>query len=227
MAKAPATKGGSRRASAKPTTAALLRAPHVIARKPLSIWRIHSAKYRAAEFHPGGTGNARFSPIYRVNGSSIPTLYGASTFDGALMESVFRAVPTPPAHYILDFATLRDEQLVVSRIRPRGTLKLIDLSTKGLKRLGLTRADLIDTPLTSYPETRKHAEQFHAGTAALGLAWTSRQDDEAAAVMLFGDRVGEDAFKVELDREPLWLAPHIDAVVELAERIGIDEIHGT
>ena len=157
---------------------------------------------------------------------AIPTLYGASTLDGALMESVFREVPTPPADYILNLETIRDEQLVVSRIRPRRTLKLVDLSTKGLKRLGLTRSALIDTPVAMYPKTRKLAEQLYAGAAAQGLAWTSRQDDEAAAVMLFGDRIDEDAFKVELDREPLWEALHLDAVVALATRIGIEKVYG-
>lgn len=201
--------------------------PHILVRKPTALWRIHPAKYRAAEFHPGVSGRARFSPLFRTDGLPIPTLYAASTLDGALMETVLHDVPTPPASYTLDLDTLRDQELVISRIRPRRSVKLVDLSSKGMKRLGLTRADLIDTPATSYKETRRRAEHFHAQTVAKGLVWTSKQDDEASALLFFGDRIGEDAFKVEIDREPLWLAPHLDAVVALAERIGIDEIYGS
>ena len=200
--------------------------PHLITRKPASIWRVHAMKHRAAEFHPGGNGDARFSPIYDPKGKPIPTLYGANTLEGALMEAVFHEVPTPPGYYVLNIEKLVSRQLVVSRIRPRKSLKLVDLSTKGLKRLGLTRADLIDTSVKFYPKTRKRAEEFHAKTKAHGLAWTSKQDDEAAAVVLFGDRIAENAFNVELDREPLWEGVRLDAVIALAERIGIEEVYG-
>lgn len=201
--------------------------PHIVGRKPTSLWRIHRAKYRAPEFHPGERGRARFSPIFRADGLPIPTLYAASTLDGALMESVFHDVPTPPAGHSLDLDTLRDQELVVSRIRLSRSVKLVDLSSKGMKRLGLTRADLIDTPAARYAETRNRAEHFHAQTEAKGLAWISKQDDEASAFLFFGDRIDEGAFKVEVNREPLWVTPHLDAVVALAERIGISEIYGS
>jgi len=55
--------------------------------------------------------------------------------------------------------------------------------------------------------------------AALGLLWTSRQDEAARAVALFGDQLPESAFKVEVDRKPLCEDEHLDALLELAEQL--------
>ena len=134
-----------------------------------ALWRVHPASYRAAEFNPGKSGNARFSPIRRPDGAIIPVLYGASTLAGAIMETVFHDVPTPPGGYILDIERLREQDLVVSRVRPKRRLQAVDLSTKGLKRLGLHRTDLVDTPVTAYPLTRDWAEWLHGATRAAGL----------------------------------------------------------
>jgi hypothetical protein len=142
------------------------------------------------------------------------------------METVFHEVPAPPGDYILDIDTLRDQNLVVSRIRPKKRLAVADLSTKGLKRLGLQRTDLIDTPYTAYPLTREWAVWLHGATPASGLLWTSRQDDGAQAVALFGDRVPESAFAIELDRKPLCEDEHLDTMLELAEHLGIDRFFG-
>ena len=94
-----------------------------------------------------------------------------------MMEIVFHDVPTPPGGYILDIETLREQNLVVSRIRPKRRLQTVDLSAKGLKRLGLHRSDLVDTPVTVYPRTREWAAWFHGATPSNGLLWTSRRDD--------------------------------------------------
>jgi hypothetical protein len=191
-----------------------------------AVWRVHSASYRPTQFNSSDTGDARFSPIRRPDGTTIPVLYGASTLAAALMETVFHDVPTPPGGYILDIESLRDQDLAVSRIRPKRRLSTVDLSTKGLKRLGLQRTDLIDTPVTAYPQTREWAEWLHSATAAKGLGWTSRQDDSARAVALFGDRIPESAFRVEVDREPLCEDERLDVLLELAEHIGIERLFG-
>lgn len=190
------------------------------------IWRVHASRFRAGKFHPGGSGDARFSPIYQPDKKPIRTLYGASTLEGAMMETVFHDVPTPPAEYILDIGRLREAEIVVSRIRPERSLPLVDLSTKGLKRMGLERTDLIDTSVNLYPNTRAWAEWLHQHCKAKGLLWTSRQDDEAKALVLFGDRIAESAFHVEVDREPVHENQHRDALLALAERIGIKRIYG-
>jgi hypothetical protein len=191
-----------------------------------ALWRVHPASYRSTEFNPSKSGNARFSPIRGSDGAIIPVLYGASTLAGAIMETVFHDIPTPPGEYTLDIETLREQNLVVSRIRPKRRLQAVDLSTRGLKRLGLYRADLIDTPGTAYPLTRGWAEWLHGATPANGLLWTSRQDDAARAIVLFGDRLPQSALKVEIDREPLCEDEYLDALLELAEHIGIERIFG-
>jgi len=191
-----------------------------------ALWRVHSNAYRATQFNPGNRSDARFSPIARPDGKIIPVLYGASTLAGAMMETVFHDVPTPPGGYILDIDTLRDQNLVVSRVRPKRGLQIVDLSAKGLKRLGLHRTDLIDTGVAAYPRTREWAAWFHAETPAKGLLWTSRQDDTARAVALFGDRLAESVFKVEVDCEPVCQDEHLDALLELAEHIGIQRLFG-
>jgi RES domain len=191
-----------------------------------ALWRVHPASYRATEFNPSKSSNARFSPIRRPDGTIIPVLYGASTLAGAIMETVFHDVPTPPGGYILDIEELREQNLVVSRVRPKRRLQAVDLSTKGLKRLGLHRANLIDTPVTAYAQTREWGEWLHSATRATGLLWTSRQDDAARALALFGDRLSESTFKIEVDREPLCEDEYLDALLELAEHIGIERLFG-
>jgi hypothetical protein len=191
-----------------------------------AIWRVHCASYRPTQFNSSDTGDARFSPIRRPDGVTIPVLYGASTLAGAMMETVFHDVPTPAGGYILDIESLREQNLVVSRIRPKRRLRAVDLSTKGLKRLGLQRTELIDTPVTAYPRTREWAEWLHGTTTGKGLLWTSRQDDGARAVALFGDRIPESAFGVEVDRDPLCEDERLDALLELAEHIGIERLFG-
>jgi hypothetical protein len=48
----------------------------------------------------------------------------------------------------------------------------------------------------------------------------------ARAIALFGDRLSESAFKVEVDREPLCDDKYLDALLELAEHIGIERLFG-
>jgi len=200
--------------------------PKLVALGVGPFWRVHPGSYCATEFNPSNSGDARFSPVRRPDGTIIPVLYGASTLAGAMMETIFHDVPTPPGGYILDIERLREQNLVVSRVRPKRRLQVVDLSTKGLKRLGLNRTDLIDTPVTAYPQTRHWAEWLHSATLATGLLWTSRQDDAARAIALFGDRLTESAFKVEVDREPLCEDEHLDTLLELAEHIGIERLFG-
>lgn len=193
---------------------------------PCELWRVHAGKYGPTQFHPGGSGNARFSPITNRRGKAVPTLYAATTLAAGLMETVLHDVPTPPRDFILDLARLEEEAMRVSVIQARRSLLLIDLSTKSLQRLGLRRRDLIDTPVRAYPVTRYWASWFHqASSKAQGLIWTSRKDDDAKAIMLFGDRVRAKQLKVVKAAQPLtgeWL----DALLDVALHIGITQVIG-
>ena len=143
-----------------------------------------------------------------------------------MMETVLHDVPAPPTDYILDIERLRDADLRISRIRCQRALSLADLSSNRLKRIGLQRKHIIDTPVAEYERSREWATRLHTQTSAHGLLWTSRQDDEAKALVVFGDRMAESAFKVEIDRERIYEGEHLDALLELADHVAIAQVIG-
>jgi RES domain len=152
------------------------------------MYRVHDAVYAADSFNPSPLGNARFSPIRDPSGSVIPTLYAATTPQGALMETVFHDVPYKPGFKRVSIARLAGK--LSSTVVFLLDFQLIDLGKVGLRRLGVHPHDLIDTTKAHYPETRKWAESLYAAyPQGQGLIWPSRQDDRARAVVLFGTRV--------------------------------------
>jgi hypothetical protein len=165
-----------------------LPAPNLVswlAGKP--IYRVHHAAYGATEFNPG-VGNGRFHPIHTSGGKPIPTIYGSSTVDGALSETVFHDVPIAgPAKRIAQSAL---RKLLVCTIAPLRDLRLIELKGHGLRKIGLTRALIIDSEADLYDRTRRWAEAlFLRRPLADGLIWMSRQHDVSEALLLFGGRV--------------------------------------
>ena len=80
--------------------------------------------------------------------------------------------------------------LQYSTITPTRELKLARLFEPDLNKLRLTRKDLIDTPPSTYGQTKLWAEAIHAGRPDIeGIIWTSRRCDPDTAMILFGDRV--------------------------------------
>jgi hypothetical protein len=150
------------------------------------IIRVHHSAFGATEFNPG-KGEGRFHPIVD-RGMAVPTLYGSSTFLGAVSETLFRAIPVAgPERNIRPEALL---PMVACTLLPRRTLRLIQLREAGLERLGVTRAELIESKSEEYAVTRAWATALHAAVPdADGLLWMSRQHSASEAVMLFGTRV--------------------------------------
>lgn len=185
------------------------------------IHRIHLDQYGSAAFNPGAKGDARFSPIRNRAGASIPTLYGGTSFDCAAMETVFHDVPFAPGLKTYDKSKLDGQ--IYAQLTPNQDLTLIDLSNTALRRLGLRRAELIDTEADTYPLTRAWAEAFHAQCPeAQGLTWISRQDDRAQALMLFGDRVPVGSLAPSGAGHNLLGTPSAYAdLIALARRIGV------
>jgi hypothetical protein len=190
------------------------------------LHRVHQSKYQADQFNPGIHGNARFSPIRDEHGKPIPTLYGGTTMDCALMETVFHDVPHTAGFKSLDKGKLVEQRH--STVRVEQELQLVDLASVPLRKLGVTRKQLIDTEKDQYPATRKWAEAIHRQCPqAQGLSWVSRQDDLARAVVLFGDRVAAGALRLEGgSRSLLDDADAYDAVLDLADRIGVSIVPG-
>ncbi|HET7326208.1 MAG TPA: hypothetical protein VFJ14_02885, partial [Nocardioidaceae bacterium] len=69
-------------------------------------------------------------------------------------------------------------------------LRLVDLTSEGLRRLDVSRARLIESDARCNAETAAWAQALHAHREHVdGLTWVYRQDDTSRALVLFGDRV--------------------------------------
>lgn len=189
------------------------------------IHRIHPDKYGATEFNPGPSGDARFSPIQSAAKAAIPTIYGGDTFDCAATETVFHDVPFTPGLKPVQKRQLRGHHY--SEVLSHEDLTLADLSVTALRKLGVTRAQLIDTEKNYYHLTRRWAEAIHAQCPDIqGLSWVSRQDDRAGAIVLFGDRLGKGPLKPHgTSRDIVGDDQTFAHVVSLADRIGV-KLHG-
>ncbi len=185
------------------------------------LHRIHDSKYAGNAFNPSRKGNARFSPIVDPSGAVIPTLYAGTTLDCALMETIFHDVPFKAGFKPLSRTRMvgKVHSILISNL----DLKLIDLGTIPLRRLGVNRAHLIDTTKAHYPETRQWAESLYAQFPhAQGLRWTSRQDDGAHAIMLFGNRIDSSRLVVAGPVSPMLIDDIAAApVIDLAVRLGV------
>jgi hypothetical protein len=191
-----------------------------------ALHRVHLDTYKANAFNPGTRGNARFSPIVNAAGKPIPTLYGGSSFECAAMETVFHDVPFAAGLKTFDKCKLQGH--VKSVLVSNKALTLADLRNVPLRKLGVERKQLIDTEKDTYGLTRRWAMAIHASHAHIqGLCWTSRQDDRAVAVMLFGDRIAAGVLAVReparslLDDEPVY-----NEVLALADAIGVRIVAG-
>jgi RES domain len=191
----------------------------------LEFHRVHDLAFGGSEFNPSTKGNARFSPITDDAGALIPTLYAGTTLDCALMETIFHDVPFKAG--FKPFSKLKMDGKVHSVLLPTADLRLVDLSTVALHKLGVKRTQLIDTTKAHYPATRRWAQAIYTQfPAAQGLRWTSRQDDQAHAVMLFGTRVSPSVVGWHGVSESLLQDGHAStSVIDLAARIGVTLVH--
>ena len=185
------------------------------------VHRIHDAVYPANSFNPSPKGNARFSPILDTSGGTIPTLYVGTTEDCALMETIFHDIPFKAGFKPLSLSKMIGK--VHTRLVLNSDLLLVDLSTIALRKLGVKRMQLIDTTKAHYPRTRKWAEALYAQfPAAQGLRWTSRQDDQANAILLFGTRVGSSHLVIDGPSTPALIEGVASApIINLAVRLGV------
>lgn len=180
---------------------------------------MHSNGVDASTFNPG-YGRGRFHPIQSADDEAIPTLYAADKINGALSESVFRDITAGGRVHREDL-----RPLLLSRLIQETELQLIDLTGLALRRLGLTRAQLIEAPPRLYRDTARWAEALHSACpAAHGLMWVSRQFDTAKAIVLFGDRVAERVLRDEENSEPLHRGRGFQRVCQAAALANITVI---
>jgi len=193
------------------------------------IVRVFNAHYsprafRAAEIDPSDPGRnaGRFHPFPSVpGGPSVPVLYGANSLEGAISETVFHDVPISGVK-IIDITAVHHR--IAINLAPTRDLLLADLAGNGLRRLGITRAELIDSYPDAYPQTAMWAAAIHDHPTRFdGIRWVSRQYDLSQAVVLFGDRVTESELIVPADviPMPLTVGAGLDTLRQLADQAGI------
>lgn len=184
--------------------------------------RCHDSRFGATEFNPG-FGCGRFHPFRDRKGRGVPTLYGASTLDGAFSETLFHGIPIRGPGRIVRRGSLKP--MLISTLAPVRDLTLVQLHGYGLRRLGISRAELIETDSDHYGETVRWAQALHACDEAVdGLVWVSRQHDTSSAVVLFGDRVQRGHLRVVEPPLALYVDPGYEMVERAAEAAGISVV---
>jgi hypothetical protein len=159
-----------------------------------AIHVIHDTRYAPESFNPGVDDQGalrnptRFAPIRDRRGKVVPYLYGGSTREGAIFETVFHNVPVDAEDKFVDLddcAQRGHGQLVPAR-----DLRLVNLTTDGLHRLKVPKEELITSAPRDDLHTARWAEALHHQFKDIdGLMWMSRRRDRDRALMLFGDRV--------------------------------------
>jgi hypothetical protein len=182
------------------------------------IVRCHNARHGPAEFNRTASPG-RFRPV-RGRGRIVGTLYGSEDLAGAVSETVFHELPVGSGPRFLRVEAL--VPMVASTLSSRQVLRLASLHGHGLRRLGATRAQLIDPEADRYPELAAWGQALHDCPAESdGLAWRSRHYDDAYALLLFGDRVRRRDLEVVEPPLPLAVGRGLERLLELAERAGI------
>ena len=106
---------------------------------------------------------------------------------------------------------------------PQRDLRLVNLTTDGLHRLKVPKAELITSAPIDYPDTARWAAAIHHQCRDVdGLFWMSRQRDRDQALILFGDRVGTALTGTRMGTALRGNDVLRQAILSLALRVGID-----
>ena len=188
-----------------------------------AIHRCLDVAWGSRDFYPGDDRHrGRFSPLVPLGSTDpLPVLYGAGDEVGALSETVLHEVPVREVKQV-SCRYLRHRILAV--LGCRRDLGLVDLTSHGLGRIGLSRSELIEPGGRVYAATAAWDRALHAHPAGVdGLTWVSRQHDTSRAFVLFGDRVAVDDLEVLPDEVPMavGMGAGLELTLEIAERAGI------
>ncbi len=182
--------------------------------------RVHDRNRGETDFNSLPRPRARFRPIGEP---VVPTLYAGLDEDVALAEGLFHDVPIRPG-LVRQYPLAGLDGRVLSELAPTRDLRLIQLHGYGLQRLGVTHAELIETPASVYEWTARWAAALHAASEhADGLLWMSRRFTGRPAVVLWQQpgRVVPGDLKVTVPARPLWEGAGRELVLEAAHAAGI------
>jgi hypothetical protein len=176
----------------------------------------------------GGTGfstragrRARFSPVFAADGSVVPVWYGATSEAGAIFESVFHDIrPSHRERRVLPNQYVDRILAPVVTVRP---LRLVDLTTDGLRAIGRSRERLIESTSRRYAWTVEQAEQLRAAAPdADGFIWVSRARDTSMSLVLY-ENPGRPAMIAPASKAsmPLGVGPGLNVLRRLATSANI------
>jgi hypothetical protein len=152
------------------------------------LHRIHNSSFTGNSFNPCQGRPSRFAPLFRSDGTCIPTMYAATNLECAVHETVFHEIQYDAKYKSIGYQEI--EKLDYSVVRTRRDLVLAGLFEPDLNRWGLTRRQLIDTFAADYEAAAEWAIALHDNFSDIdGLVWTSRRCDPERAYLLFGDRL--------------------------------------
>jgi len=183
-----------------------------------AIVRCHDTRFGATEFNRTAS-EGRFRPVR--NGTRIVgTVYGAQDDAGAIAESVFRPVPVGPA--VRQVGRARLAPIMISTLANSRPLRLASLHGNGLRRVGASRVQLIDSEADDYPALAAWGQALHDCPAKPdGIVWRSRHYDDSYTFVLFGDRVRRRELQIVEPPLPLAVGRGLERVMELAEQADI------
>jgi RES domain len=191
----------------------------------MQFWRVHDASRAGDVFNPCKGRRGRFSPLYNAEGACIPTLYAGETREAAAFETIFRDLP--PLPLLRQVFTKELDGRAMSELRTQRALRLAPMFNQNLAIVGQSRQTMVESHGTAaYEETCAWAEAIHRDLPDVdGLLWTSRQQDEALALLLFGTRVRPGDLEV-VSSGPIDRGPGRQWVSDVARTYRIDLIPG-
>jgi hypothetical protein len=182
------------------------------------LWRCHRLAF-AADSYNATASSGRFRPIVSGRGRVVPTAYAGDSEDAAISEGPFHDLPVTAGPKYLSRAVV--DALTLSPVVCTRDLHLVSLRGHGMRRLGVTQANLIEPGPNEYPATAAWGAAAHAWPdRADGLIWVSRQFAGGLALMLFGDRVGI-ALRLDGDTLPLASGRGFELLCEAANNAGV------
>ena len=182
------------------------------------LWRVHDLRREGDSYNDTGS-MGRFRPIPLENGRFVPTAYVGDSPDAAISETAFHDLPVTASTKTLSRSIT--DGLMLSPLTCARELILISLRGHGLRRLGVTHGSLIEVVPPAYAGTVAWGSAAYAHEPeADGMVWMSRQFSGGAAMLLFGDRVGN-SLRVDGDPLPLASGQGFEVLTVAANRAGV------
>lgn len=128
--------------------------------------------------------------------------------------------PIPSAKAILIERATQARRWTITSIEATQPLSLVDLTSPGLRRIGLSCSDLIDTNAASYPFTQKFAKNlFTQFPTAQGIRWVSRLYDEGVCIVLWDERIASGILVQSSIPVSVFTVPTMSQILDLVDQL--------